>query len=241
MCTQNKTISGSTVKWRWSGPSKLYGCSKPNYCVGTAFLSSLIPPLLLLPKSLSSWGCSVSLKHQPAQKKLISITLPPSRRIMVSKFYWKELCDSSVRGIGWGNKSLKDPPHGSVEEGTRNEQLIAKKHCKTRKLWRGTGIKKGKDCGEKSAEEVIVFYLLGAMQLVSLIWLVLSVWKKIVFELKSSACVTTRETCKTMGTVLDGFIRSAWDHTTRQESSQMPMLWGPPRDSAEAQGKYCLL
>lgn len=127
LCIHKKNISRSAVSGDYQ---VLQNCSPaPNLInsLGAAFLASLIPSFLLLPKTLSSFGCSVSSRHQPAGKKLIGChTFPPSRSTVVSMLFWKAR-DVAARQTDRGMRLSGNPPCGSLEEANRNEQLLAKK------------------------------------------------------------------------------------------------------------------
>lgn len=115
--------------------------------IRTAFLASLLPLFLLLPKALNSFGCPVSSRHQPAGKKLISCHIfSPSRSTMVSMLSWKTR-DVAARQADQRMRVLEDPLCRELGRNHQKGENACKKTHKLRELQSSTSIKKKKKGG----------------------------------------------------------------------------------------------
>lgn len=190
--------------------------------IGTAFLASHIPPFLLLPKALSSYGCSVSSSHQPAGKKLISShTFPPSRSTVVSMLFWKAK-DVAARETDRGMRFSGDPPHGELGRNHQKWATACKNPIKQHNCQEAHALKRGRTVKKKKMKMTVSSTFLECCG--SIPYLIRFISKEQISVWESCLCYYPRNTCEAKGTLLDSFIRSAGDHTTRQESSQMPTL-----------------
>lgn len=210
LCIHTKKHFKKCSKWRLSGSSKLQPCSKPNKQLRSSL--SCLPYSIISAASQNSeffWLLS-QLKTPTSQEEThrLSHFSPFQKYRGLHVVLESQGCGSKTDRSG--NEALRRP---SLWELGRNQQKWAtacKKPVKRENREEAHALKRGR------------------------------IVKKILRKLVSSTCLEccgcipyltrfiskgqTSVWTETKGTVLDSFIRFAWDHTTRQESSQMPIL-----------------